>query len=178
ATTWYVATNGVDANPGTSNAPFATIMRAQTAASFGDTVYLRGGTYYLNSSHLTATNSPWGVVNYITKNGVSYLGYPGEVPVFNFSAVAPYGFRTTAFQISASNCVFKSFDVVGVPIVITNAGTQSECFRVDKGSNNRFELLRMHDGHGIGFYLTEGASNLVLNCDAWNNSGINANSYG
>jgi pectate lyase-like protein len=178
AATWYVATNGLDTNPGSSNSPFATIMRAQSAASFGDTVYLRGGTYYLNSSHLTVTNAPWAVVNYITNNGVNYIGYPGELPVFDFSAVAPYGFRTTAFQISASNCVFKSFDVVGVPVVITNAGTQSECFRVKGGSNNRFELLRMHDGHGIGFYLTEGSSNLVLNCDAWNNTGFNSFSHG
>lgn len=178
ATTWFVATNGLDTNVGTSNAPFTTIMRAQSAASFGDTVYLRGGTYFLNSSHLTATNSPWAVVNYMTNNGISYIGYPGERPVFDFSAVAPYGYRTTAFQISASNCVFKNFDVVGVPIVITNTGTQSECFRVNGGSNNRFELLRMHDGHGIGFYLTEGASNLVLNCDAYNNWGVNSFSHG
>jgi pectate lyase len=178
ATTWYVATNGLDTNDGSSNTPFATIMRAQAAASSGDTVYLRGGTYYLNSSHLTATNSPWAIVNNITNNGISYIAFPGERPVFDFSAVAPYGFRTTAFQILSNNCVFEGFDVVGVPIVITNAGTQSECFRVDGGNNNRFELLRMHDGHGIGFYLTDGASNLVLNCDAYNNQGINANSVG
>jgi len=178
ADTWYVAPNGVGTNPGTIGAPFATLMEAQAAASFGDTVYLRGGLYHLDSSHLTITNSPWAVVNFITNNGVSYLGYPGELPVFDFSAVAPYGYRTTAFQVSASNCVFKRFDVVGVPVVITNAGTQSECFRVNGGSHNRFEQLRMHDGHGIGFYLTEGASNLVLNCDAYNNTGVNSFSHG
>ena len=175
---WYVATNGLDTNAGTSNAPFATIMRAQAAAHSGDTAWLRGGTYYLNSSNLTATNSPWAVVNNITKDGISYIAYPGEQPIFDFSAVAPYGYRTTAFQITASDCVFKGFDVVGVPIVILNAGTQSECFRVNGGNNNRFEQLRMHDGHGIGFYLTDGASNLVLNCDAYNNTGVNSHSYG
>jgi pectate lyase len=178
AATWYVATNGLDASSGMSNAPFATIRRAQTAASAGDTVYLRGGTYFLNNSHLTITNSPWAVVNYITKSGISYIAYPGELPVFDFSAVSPFGFRTTAFEVIANSCVFKGFDVVGVPIVITNAGTQSECFRVNGGSMNRFEQLRMHDGHGIGFYLTDGASNLVLNCDAFNNSGVNSFSHG
>ena len=180
ATTWFVATNGVDTNPGTSNAPFATIMRAQAAASAGDTVYLRGGAYFLNTSNLSATNLPWKVVIDINKSGISYIAYPGELPVFDFSAVHPDPptNRVTAFQVSANNCVFKGFDVVGVPIVITNAGTQSECFRVNGGNMNRFELLRMHDGHGIGFYLTDGASNLVLNCDAWNNTGINGNSYG
>ena len=178
ATTWYVATNGSDAFAGSSNAPFATIRRAQTAASAGDTVYLRGGTYYLNNSNLTITNSPWAVVNYMTKSGISYIAYPGELPVFDFSAVQALGWRTTAFEVTANSCVFKGFDVVGVPIVITNTGTQSECFRVNGGNMNRFEQLRMHDGHGIGFYLTDGASNLVLNCDAFNNWGINANSVG
>ena len=85
--TYYVATNGVDTNPGTSNSPFATIMRAQTASRSNDTVYLRGGTYFLDNSHLTRTNSPWAIVNNITTNGVKYLAFPGERPVFDFSGV-------------------------------------------------------------------------------------------
>ncbi|HXT12146.1 MAG TPA: DUF1565 domain-containing protein [Candidatus Angelobacter sp.] len=51
-------TNGLDTNPGTIASPFATIMRAQSAAAAGDTVYLRGGTYYLKNSNLTTTNNP------------------------------------------------------------------------------------------------------------------------
>ncbi len=57
--TWYVATNGVDSNAGTSNSPFATIMKAQSAAASGDTVYLRGGTYFLYNSNITARTAPW-----------------------------------------------------------------------------------------------------------------------
>src|SRR5215467_190476 len=67
STTWWVATNGFDSNSGASNSPFATIMRAQTAASTGDTVYLRGGTYFLNDSNFTVTNNPWAIINNITK---------------------------------------------------------------------------------------------------------------
>ena len=176
--TWFVATNGVDSNAGSSNSPFATIMQAQTAAAAGDTVYLRGGTYFLNNSNLTTTNSPWAIVNNITKNGISYLAYPGELPVFNFSNVQPVGWRVTAFHVTANNCVFKGFDVVGVQVTITVVHTQSECFRVDGGSNNRFEQLRMHDGMANGWYLTGGASNLVLNCDAYNNRGLDGGSIG
>ena len=176
--TWFVATNGVDANPGTSNSPFATITRAQTAASTGDTVYLRGGTYFLNNSHLTYTNSAWTTVNNITNSGISYLAFAGERPVFDFSGVQPIGWRVTAFLVSASDCVFKGFDVVGVQINVLVGNTQSECFRVVNGNRNRFEYLRMHDGKGIGWYLTDGASNLVLNCDAFNNYGIETNSFG
>jgi Protein of unknown function (DUF1565) len=177
AATWFVAPNGLDSNSGSTNNPFATITRAQTAASSGDTVYLRGGTYFLDDSDLTATNSPWAIVNNLTKNGISYLAYGGERPVFDFSNVRPDGWRVTAFLVAGNNCVFKGFDVVGVQITIQTNHTQSECFRVT-GSNNRFEQLAMHDGMGIGWYLTSGASNLVLNCDAYNNRGLDSGSVG
>jgi len=177
---YYVATNGVDTNPGTSNSPFATIMRAQSAAASGDTVYLRDGTYFLNNSHLTATNNPWAIVNNMTKSGVSYVAHPGERPVFDFSDVQPVGYRVTAFLVTstANDCVFKGFDVVGVQVTIQTNHTQSECFRITGGNRNRFEQLAMHDGMGNGWYLTSGASNLVLNCDAYNNRGLDSGSIG
>ncbi len=184
AAIWYVAPDGADTNSGSINSPFATIRRAQTAAASGDTVYLRGGTYFLDNSHLSATNSAWAIVNNMTKGGLSYLAYPGDPrPVFNFSNVKPAGYRVTAFLIasSANNCVFKGFDVVGVQVTVKAgeaSNTQSECFRVTGGSNNRFEQLAMRDGMGIGWYLTSGASNLVLNCDAYNNRGLDSLSMG
>ena len=179
--TWFVATNGVDTNLGTSNSPFATIMRVQTAAAGGDTVYLRGGTYHPDNSNLTATNAPWVIVNNMTKNNVSYVAYPGELPVFDFSNVRPpieNSNRVTAFLVTASGCVFKGFDVVGVQVDVALQHTQSENFRVAGGNFNRFEQLRMHDGMGNGWYLTDGASNLVLNCDAYNNRGLDSGSLG
>ncbi len=176
--TWYVATNGADLNPGASNSPFATVMRAQQAAAAGDVVYLRGGTYHLDNANLTATNNPWAIVNTMTKNGISYLAYPGETPVFNFTNVQPAGYRVTAFLVTANNCVFKGFEVVGVQVTIQTNHTQSECFRIAGGSNNRFEQLKLHDGMANGWYLTSGASNLVLNCDAYNNKGLDSGSIG
>jgi hypothetical protein len=176
--TYYVATNGIDSNPGTSNSPFATIMRAQSAATTGDTVCLRGGTYFLNNSHITATNNPWIIVNNINKSGVRYVAIPGERPVFDFSGVQPAGYRVTAFLVTASDCVFKGFDVTGVRITIAGTHTQSENFRVAGGNRNRFEQLTMRDGMGNGWYLTSGSSNLVLNCDAYNNRGLDSGSIG
>lgn len=173
-----MATNGVDSNSGTGNSPFATIMRAQTAASSGDTVWLRGGTYFLSNSNLTTTNSPWAIVNNLTKSRVNYLAWTNELPVFDFSVVEPIGHRVTAFYVTANDCVFRGFDVVGVTVNVTGVNSQSECFRIGGGDRNRFERLRMHDGMGIGWYLTSGASNLVLNCDAWNNRGLDSFSLG
>ena len=45
AADYYVATSGNDSGPGTLAQPFASIARAQQAASSGDNVYIRGGTY-------------------------------------------------------------------------------------------------------------------------------------
>jgi len=156
-------------------------MRAQAAASSGDTVYLRGGTYLLTDANLTATNLPWAIVNNINKTGIRYLAHLEELPIFDFSNVKPVGYRVTAFLVTASDCVFKGFDVVGVQVTIKvgeASNTQSECFRIDGGNRNRFEQLSMHDGMGIGWYLTRGQSNVVLNCDAYNNRGLDGLSMG
>ena len=43
--TYYVATNGNDANPGTADLPWATIQKAATTVIAGDTVIVKPGTY-------------------------------------------------------------------------------------------------------------------------------------
>lgn len=183
ATTYYVAPAGSDSNAGTINAPFATITRAQTAAAAGDTVYLRGGTYTLTNSQITQTDANYAYVNYLDKSGtvsqpITYAAYPGETPVFNFAQVQPSALRVCAFFVKGSNLTFQGFEITGVQITIATVHTQSECIRVE-GSNNTFRLLKMHDGMGIGLYIVRHAgNNLVENCDAYNNTGLDAGSIG
>jgi hypothetical protein len=172
STIYYVANNGSDTNPGTITQPFLTIQRAQTAVVAGDTVYIRGGTYVMTTAQIAQYNSIWAYVTLLNKSGTSghrinYWAYPGEQPVFDYSNIAPAGYRITAFQVNASWIYLKGIEVTGVQVTITTH-TQSECFE-NQGSNNIYELLRMHDGKAIGFYLTKGGNNLILNCDAWNN---------
>ena len=70
---FWVAPAGADANPGTKERPFRTLVRARDAARLADrtagvTVWLRGGTYRLAKSlELTAADS-----------GTTYRGTPGE----------------------------------------------------------------------------------------------------
>src|SRR6478736_5597021 len=45
SSTWYVAVNGSDSNPGTLAAPFRTIQQAANHSAWGDAVDIRGGTY-------------------------------------------------------------------------------------------------------------------------------------
>jgi hypothetical protein len=80
--TYFVATTGNDSNPGTIGAPFKTIAKAQqaiqdlkTGGGFTQpvTVYIRGGTYYLD-----ATLEFWDVDSGEFGKRITYKNYNGE----------------------------------------------------------------------------------------------------
>lgn len=170
---YYVATDGSDTNNGKIGSPFATIKKSQTVVTAGDTVFVRGGTYLMNESQIAKYNSIWAYVTYLDKSGlpgkrINYWAYPGETPVFDLKNVKPANYRVTVFQVNGSYIHIKGLEVIGTQVTILTH-TQSECFE-NQGSNNIYEMLKMHDGQAIGFYLTKGSNNLILNCDAWNNA--------
>ena len=94
AATYYVAPTGSDTAAGTMAAPFASWARAQTAATAGDTVYFRDGTYRYTAATSTCTSSTATVdAVVLSKSGTStarinYWAYPGEHPVFDFQVSA------------------------------------------------------------------------------------------
>lgn len=47
--TYNISPDGNDSNPGTISQPFYSLNKAWTVVSAGDIVYMRGGTYELNS---------------------------------------------------------------------------------------------------------------------------------
>ncbi|RZK23666.1 MAG: T9SS type A sorting domain-containing protein [Hymenobacter sp.] len=198
ATKYYVAPAGNDASSGTITAPFLTIQRAQTAVVAGDTVYIRGGTYLMQNAQIAAFTSPYAYITLLNKSGsagrrINYWAYPGERPVFNYAGVdpnvsspnAPFAapYRLSAFEVTGAYIHLRGLEVVGlrVPLVANNINTLSICFsQSGAGGNNIYEQLSMHDGQAIGFYLTRGPNNLILNCDAYrNNDNVNtANTTG
>lgn len=172
AATYYVAIDGNDSNAGTEEKPFATVQRAQTAANPGDVVYIRGGIYHLTEAQIAHNERNYACITFLDKSGepgrpISYFAYPGEKPVFEYSAVKPANMRVAAFYVTGSWLHLKGFEITGVQVTI-KGHTQSECFE-NRGSNNIYEQLSMHDGMAIGFYLLSGSNNLVLNCDAYRN---------
>ncbi len=80
AAIYYVAPDGDDGNPGTIDRPFATIQRARDTirGTTGNTVYLRDGTYWLDSAlaFTSADSGGDGVPNV-------YRAYPDETVVLN-----------------------------------------------------------------------------------------------
>ena len=169
---YFIANNGRDTNDGSKNNPVLSFKRAQEFVVAGDTVYVRGGSYKMEESQVAQYNGLWAYVISLNKSGTSahrihYFAYPNENPVFDFTNVNPKGKRINAFQVMGSWLHIRGLEVIGVQVNITTH-TQSECFD-NQGSYNIYERLSMHDGKGIGFYLSKGGNNLILNCDAYNN---------
>ncbi|WP_200975807.1 DUF4990 domain-containing protein [Echinicola sp. 20G] len=176
AKNYFVAVNGSDSNQGSLDAPFASLQHAQELVVPGDSVFIRGGTYKITENQIMkySSNELWAYVFEMDKSGLNssqktyYGGYRSERPVFDLSAVRPKDKRVIVFHVSGSNLHFKNFEIIGTQVTIIGH-TQSECFRNEGGNYNTYEHLAMHDGMAIGFYLTKGSHNMILNCDAYNN---------
>ena len=78
AESFYVSVSGNDKNNGSFNAPFATLLMADSLASPGDTVFIRGGIYYPTAQIRLFHGGTTGKY-------LSFKAYPGELPVFDFS---------------------------------------------------------------------------------------------
>ncbi|HTY86665.1 MAG TPA: hypothetical protein VMB80_04310 [Candidatus Acidoferrum sp.] len=152
AAKYYMAANGSDSNPGTSNAPFATLVKVASVATNGTLVYIRGGRYALSSK---ATFSNLGLAG----SPIRIRAFPGETPVLDCSTEG----SSDAISISG-----KYYRLYG--LVITNAGHNSI---VISGSNNIVERCVSLGARNTGFHITGGnggtgtpSSNLFLNCDS------------
>ena len=178
----YVAPAGKDDNAGTMDAPFATVAKAQSVASPGDTVFLRDGTYAFTSS--TASDGLD-----LTKSGtagkpISYVAYGDEKPVFDFAGMTAAA-RIKGINVTASYIVLRGIEMKNVPQNITTAH-ESWCIYNDGGSNNIYDRLDLHHNMGPGLFIVHGANNLVQNCDSHHNydpksstgPGTNADGFG
>ncbi|TAL57674.1 MAG: DUF1565 domain-containing protein, partial [Bacteroidetes bacterium] len=77
AGTYYVATTGNDANPGTQGQPFATIQKAANVVNPGDTVIVKDGTYV--DTYIDA----WDAIVRVTRAGTAgnYITFRSENPL-------------------------------------------------------------------------------------------------
>lgn len=138
ATTYYVATNGNDSNPGTDAAPFRTIARGSRQLAPGDTLFIRQGTY--NEAMINRKDG------FIFRNGRSitamtrYAAFPDEEVIINPSSgdFVVYFAPTTAYV-----------EVSGLVIDGTNATSYAVKFG-DKGHHmaRHNRLLHNEIRHG------------------------------
>src|SRR5690606_19379740 len=88
ASTYFVAPDGKDSNPGTKNDPWGTWGKAFSSAEAGDTVFFRGGIYLMDiqgGEGYTIVNSG------TTGNKIYFWNYPGEVPILDCRYIIPTG---------------------------------------------------------------------------------------
>lgn len=173
---FYVAVDGDDGNSGTMAQPFATVERAQEAASAGDTVHIRGGIY-----RFSGTQDTIGVE--FTKSGsanrpIKYFAHPGETPIFDLLELRPQA-RVTGLDVRCNWIHIRGLEVRGVRQQIVG---DSWGVRI-RGDNNVIEQLNVHDCEAPGIFITSGAANLILNCDSHHNydpleDGGNADGFG
>ena len=159
---YYVATTGNDSNDGTESQPFRTVGRAQTAASAGDLVCIRGGRYaFSGSGTVGVAFTKSGQAN----NSIKYWAYPGETPVFDLANLTPSG-RVTGLDVNCSYIHLRGLEVTGVHQYMS--GQDSWAVRI-RGNNNILENLNVHHNDAPGVFITSGANNLILNCDSHHN---------
>lgn len=170
---YYVSPSGSDSAAGSQGAPWATIAHAQSVAQPGDTVYFRGGTYaYSRANKSCASRTDRVDAITLDKSGssgspISYLAYPGERPVFNFSGMTSVDCRIKGFDVTGSRIRLGGLEVTGVR---QNNNLNHESWGVwVSGSDNTFEQLNLHNNMGPGLFIQDGGGNLVLNCDSHDN---------
>jgi hypothetical protein len=164
----YVATTGLDTNPGTLAQP-TTLPKALTLVQPGDTIYLRGGTYsYSNQITIDRTNNGSGALR-----RKHLFAYPSEHPVLDFSS-QPYGktSRTSnprGIQMNGHWWHLRGLEVKGSAdngIFIGGNSNIVECCVTHHNRDSGLQIAR-HSGSAA---RSEWPSyNLILNCDSHDN---------
>ena len=151
--TFYVATDGDNANPGTEELPWATVDYAVDQVELGDVIVVRGGVYEHDDTVRIEGSS--GFVDQL----IVLTAYPGEVPILDFSK-QPKERNEHGVRLNAN-----WWHIIG--ITIRNASHNG--IRMD-GSYNILEQLTAYGNHDTGIHMAGGASNNVIkNCDSFHN---------
>lgn len=192
--TYYVATTGNDANPGTLNQPFKSFKKGIGLLQPGDTLYIRGG-LYTEQIDLQTPNKTGTAGNYITIGG-----YPGETVTVQFADKASIGygpikargnrgyfiFENMILDGSASadtsrsgwairdgnhhfilrNLEIKNFKNVSAVIVGANDVSIQNC-----KLHNQRSTLKTSGTYHYGIYFANGDRGLIEGNDIYNNTG-------
>lgn len=171
ATTYYVSTNGSDNNPGTISQPFLTWQKGFSTLQAGDTLYVRGGTYYpigtfINSKYCgVAINNHDGTAEY----PIVVMNYPGEIPVIDCHNITKSTVKGGIYLLYSSYWHIKGLTVTRVNQDIYGNGGGG--FMLNNSDNITLEQCAAHHIGGTGFHVAYNSKNiLLLNCDSYLNS--------
>ena len=170
AKTYYVAPPtatpaGKDSNPGTINAPWATWGKAVWTAQAGDTVYFRGGVYYVTSTVLC--DPLYGNGNNGTKTDpICYFNYPNEKPILD-------GINKTSPSAGLQFYYASHIRIKGLTVRNNFQITQDYLYAMNfyffRCTDITVENCVAYNSGRRGFYVNLCDDILLLNCDSYNN---------
>jgi hypothetical protein len=101
--TYFVSGSGSDSNLGTYNAPYATIEAATKRLDPGDTVMIRGGTYYDRVLQLTRGGT--------SDRPITVQSVPGE------AVIVDHGFKTESWTATDNPNIFRTNPIIAEPTI-------------------------------------------------------------
>ena len=122
---YYVAVNGSETNTGTINAPFQTINTALSYAVPGDTVMVRGGTYY---ERVVFPKSG------IMGKWITVKAYPGERPIIDGSKIIVAGWLSLVTISSIRYISLEGLDICN--LVTSTKNTDPEGIAINDDSHD------------------------------------------
>ncbi len=170
---YYVSTNGNDNNPGTIDHPWASWQKAFNMAVAGDTIYIRGGTYY------SGTEDDFGV--YLFRKSGTYthpvciFNYPGESPILDCSTITRSSDITGLYFDRCRYIHLKGLTVQGVKQPAQ--GSETNGIHIENSNGIKFENCISRANAGSGFSAFETDTLFFINCDAYDNFDINTAGY-
>jgi hypothetical protein len=165
AAEYYVSPSGSDTDAGTLAAPFATLSKANEAASAGDTIWVRGGTYFITTQLVLSKSGT------SDSNRTKIWAYAGEAPVLDASkyVTSNAAIDVPVVLVTGSWMHLRGIEIGNAKVGASGAHSYS-LLRTKNASNNTFELLHLHHGFGTGLFIDTGTGgNLILNCDSHDN---------
>jgi hypothetical protein len=168
AATYYVApSGGNDGNAGTIGSPWATWEYAFSNITAGDTVYFRGGTYFMAANDgdgysLTADGT-------ITDT-ICLFNYPGETPILDGINITSKVGGEGPFGISAYQINYIKIKGLTIRNILQLVGGDSEVvgFSITESNHIVIENCTAYNTGGSGFKTT-GQDIHFINCDSYNN---------
>lgn len=130
ATTYYVATTGSNANPGTSALPFQTIQKAADLVNPGDVVMVNDGTYTYPGAGTACDDFAAVICAHRAGTGSQFIAFrsinPGGAKLNGQSNATPFGVRALASFQEFSG--FEIYGAAGAGVYLAYSGTSD--FRV------------------------------------------------
>ena len=171
-TVLYVSPSGVDATAdGSLLKPFYSLQKAIDLVQAGDTIFLKGGTYYYsNRINVSSVGDEDG-------GYIRVFAMKGERALLDFSAM-PLDPSNQGIRVTGSYWHFYGLDIKGAGdngmLIERNkptGGTPADIInRIEEGHHNIVEFCTFFDNKDTGLQMKNMAEyNRVINCDSYHN---------